>query len=67
MNKLSYIQNIQDIITGVAIGYPIFVSELGKKLATEYKMEEKKATAAAVAIKRILDTNWRWPGTDSWV
>jgi len=57
MNKLSYIQFIKDAISGVAIGYPIFVSDLGRKLATEYNMDEKKATAAAsVAIKRILDT-----------
>jgi hypothetical protein len=57
MNKLSYTQNVQDIIANIAVGYPIFVSELGKKLAAEYNIDEKKANAAAaVAVKRILDT-----------
>jgi len=57
MNKLSYTQNIKDIITDIAVGYPIFVSEIGKKLAVEYNMDKKKANAAtAVAFKRILDT-----------
>ncbi|MBK5262621.1 MAG: hypothetical protein JJE17_08640, partial [Peptostreptococcaceae bacterium] len=57
MNKLSYTQNIRDIIANIAVGYPIFVNELGKKLAAEYNIDEKKANAAAaVAVKRILDT-----------
>jgi len=58
MSRLSYTQHIQDLIADTAVGYPIFVSELGKKLAVEYNLDEKKATAAAaVAVKRILDNN----------
>lgn len=56
MTQKTYTQYLQAIIVGFQAGDPILVNMLGRKIAAEYALDEKKAcAAAAVAIKRIYD------------
>jgi len=56
MTRQTYTQYVQSVISEFKTGDPILIRALGKKIATEYSLDEKKAcAAAAVAIKRILD------------
>lgn len=57
MNQIPYTQYLQKKIEEFRVGDPIFIQELGKEIAEEYHMDHKKAcAAAAVAIKRLMDT-----------
>ena len=57
MKEQTYTQFIQQVIDGFQPGEPILVRELGNRIAEAYGMEEKKAcAAAAVAVKRLIDT-----------
>lgn len=57
MKEQTYTQFIQQLIDGFQPGEPILVRELGNRIAEAYAMEEKKAcAAAAVAVKRLIDT-----------